>query len=69
MNQKRNRTGPNALNERIKHEYFVVLREVRQLSEQSVDAVAKALQRFEEYTGHKDFRTFGRDRDRLNSIA
>jgi len=48
----------NANNERIKHRYFVYLKEAKHLSEQTLDAVAKALARFEGYTQFKDFRAF-----------
>lgn len=48
----------NAENERIKHRYLADLREADGKSEASLDVVAKALSRFEEYTGHRDFRTF-----------
>jgi integrase len=48
----------NAENERIKRRYFVYLKEARRQSEQSVDAVAKALSRFEEYTKFRDFKAF-----------
>lgn len=51
----------NAANERIKHEYFEYLEEARQLNGQSVDAVAKALARFEVYTNHRDFKAFHRE--------
>jgi integrase len=50
----------NAANERIKHQYFTFLVEARRLNEQSVDAVAKALDRFESYTTRKDFKAFHR---------
>lgn len=50
----------NAANERIKHEYFAYLEEAKQLSAQSVDAVAKAIDRFETYTGRRDFKQFHR---------
>lgn len=50
----------NATNERIKHQYFTFLVEARRLNEQSVDAVAKALDRFETYTSRKDFKSFHR---------
>ncbi len=45
-------------NERIKHEYFIYLKEARRRSEATVDAVAKALNRFEVYTKFRDFRMF-----------
>ena len=48
----------NAANTRIKREYFIWLKEAQRRDEASIDAVAKALARFEESNGHKDFRTF-----------
>jgi integrase len=51
-------TRHNAKNERIKRKYFTYLKEARRQSEAAVDASAKALDRFESYTGHRDFRAF-----------
>jgi len=51
-------TPHNAGNERVKRRYFVYLREAKRQSEASVDAAAKALDRFEESTGHRDFKAF-----------
>ncbi len=48
----------NAANTRIKREYFQYLKEAMRRDESSIDAVAKALSRFEEANGHKDFRKF-----------
>ena len=48
----------NPTNERIKRQYFDFLKEAKQQSEASVDAVAKALARFEAETRHRDFKTF-----------
>ncbi|MGH9437344.1 MAG: hypothetical protein ACRD22_05455 [Terriglobia bacterium] len=45
-------------NERVKHKYFVFLKEAKRQNEASVDAVAKALSRFEQYTGWRDFKAF-----------
>jgi site-specific recombinase XerD len=45
-------------NERIKRQYFAYLKEAKQHSEPTVDAAAKALHRFEEYTRYKDFKVF-----------
>lgn len=45
-------------NERIKRRYLIYLREAKRQSEASLDAVAKALSRFEAYTQHRDFKTF-----------
>ena len=45
-------------NERMKRKYFAFLREAQRYSEASVDAAAKALSRFEDYTRYKDFKTF-----------
>lgn len=48
----------NPKNERIKRQYLTFLREAKRQSEASVDAVAAALARFEQYTRHRDFKTF-----------
>ena len=50
----------NAANARIKRECFTYLKEAQRRDEGSIDAVAKALARFEEANGHKDFKTFHR---------
>ena len=50
----------NAANARIKREYFTYLKEAQRRDETSIDAVAKALARFEEANGHKDFKSFHR---------
>lgn len=46
------------VNERIKRQYFSFLKEAKRHSEPTVDAVAKALSRFESYTKYKDFKAF-----------
>lgn len=48
----------NAANERVKRRYFAYLREAKQQASQTVDAVAKAIARFEESTGYRDFKAF-----------
>ncbi len=45
-------------NERIKRRYFAYLKEAKRLGEPTVDAAAKALHRFEEYTRYRDFKAF-----------
>ncbi|MDP2107118.1 MAG: hypothetical protein Q8J76_14070, partial [Desulfobulbaceae bacterium] len=45
-------------NERIKRKYFSFLKEAKRYSEPTVDAAAKALNRFEVYTKYKDFKVF-----------
>ena len=50
----------NAANARIKREYFTYLKEAQRRDEASIDAVAKAVARFEDANGHKDFKTFHR---------
>lgn len=47
-----------ASNERIKRKYFAYLKEARGQSDPTVDAVAKALNRFEVYSRHRDFKSF-----------
>jgi integrase len=51
----------NPANERIKRAYFAFLQEAQRRSEASVDAAAKALSRFEEATGFRDFKKFHRE--------
>lgn len=51
----------NAANTRVKREYFHYLKEARRRDEQSIDQVAKALARFEEANGNKDFKRFHRE--------
>jgi integrase len=51
-------TNYNAANERMKRQYFTYLAEAQGHSEQSIDAVAKAISRFEAYTRYKDFKAF-----------
>lgn len=51
-------TKHNPENERIKRQYFAYLKEAQRYSEASVDAAAKALRRFEEYTRYRGFKAF-----------
>ena len=48
----------NPANERIKRKYFAFLKEAKRHSEPTVDAVAKALSRFEAYNRYRDFKAF-----------
>lgn len=48
----------NPENERIKRKYLVFQEQARRQSEASVDAMAKSLSRFEQYTQWKDFKKF-----------
>lgn len=48
----------NASNERIKRRYFAYLADALGHSEQTIDAAAKAVARFEAYTGCRDFKKF-----------
>jgi len=48
----------NAENERIKRRYLAFQKEAKRQSEASIDAIAKALARFESYTKYKDFKAF-----------
>ncbi|GAA0723122.1 site-specific integrase [Dokdonella soli] len=48
----------NANNERIKRQYYAYLKEAQRYSEPTVDAVAKALSRFEIDTRSRDFKAF-----------
>lgn len=48
----------NANNERIKRKYLTFLKQAKGQNEASIDAVAKAIARFESYNKHKDFKAF-----------
>jgi site-specific recombinase XerD len=49
------RNGPN---ERVKRQYLHILKETKGRDEASLDAVAKAIDRFEEHSKHRDFKKF-----------
>lgn len=51
-------TSYNAANERMKRQYFAYLAEAQGHSEPTIDAVAKAIARFEAYTKWRDFKRF-----------
>jgi integrase len=51
-------TNHNSDNERIKRKYFAYLKEAKRHSEPTLDASAKALNRFEVYARYRDFKTF-----------
>ena len=48
----------SAENERIKRKYFAYLKEAKRYSEPTIDAAAKAFNRFEVYTKYRDFKAF-----------
>jgi integrase/recombinase XerD len=48
----------NANNERIKRKYLTFLQQAKGQNEASIDAVAKAISRFEAYTKYKDFKAY-----------
>ena len=48
----------NAANERIKNDYFKLLKEARGFDESSIDAVAASIDRFETYTRRRSFDRF-----------
>jgi len=48
----------NPDNERIKRKYFTFTKEARRQNEASIDAIAKALSRFELYNQFRDFKAF-----------
>lgn len=51
----------NGKNERVKRHYFTYLREAKGRSEASIDMAAKAIARFEDATGARDFALFHRE--------
>jgi hypothetical protein len=48
----------NGPNERVKRRYLHELKEKKGRDEASLDAVAKAIDRFEKYSKHRDFKRF-----------
>jgi len=48
----------NSDNERIKRKYFTFMKEAKRQDESSIDAIAKALNRFEVYSKFRDFKAF-----------
>ena len=48
----------NSANERVKRRYLQHLKETKGRDESSLDAVAKAIDRFEEYSKFRDFKKF-----------
>jgi integrase len=51
----------NPQNERIKRDFFRYLKGARGKSDATIDGVRKAISRFEDYTGGRDFKTFRRE--------
>ena len=51
-----NKHNPN--NERIKRKYLIFMKEARQQQEATIDAIAKAINRFESYTQFRDLKSF-----------
>jgi integrase len=51
----------NPQNERIKRDFLRYMKEANGKSDATLDAMRKALARFEDYTGHRDFKTFRRE--------
>jgi integrase len=48
----------NPENERIKRKYFIFMKEAKRQNEASIDAIAKALNRFEVYSQFRDLKAF-----------
>ena len=51
----------NPKNERIKKEYFRYQKEAGRKADGTIDAIRKAISRYEIYTGYKDFATFNKE--------
>lgn len=48
---------PNPVNERLKHRYFEWLRNAKQMADHSVEQIAMALDRFEDFSNRRDFKS------------
>ena len=51
-------TKHNPNNERIKRKYLIFMKEARQQQEATIDSIAKAINRFEDYTKFRDLKSF-----------
>ena len=51
----------NASNERIKREYFEYVKEAIRKCDATIDQIRFAIDRFENYTGFKDFKSFNKN--------
>lgn len=58
---KQTYTKPNPKNERVKRDYLRHVKEARRRATSTVDGIRKALTRYEEYTGHRDFSAFNKE--------
>jgi hypothetical protein len=54
-------TAYNPKNERIKREYFRYQKEAGRKADSTIEGIRKAIGRFEEYIGRKDFATFNKE--------
>lgn len=54
----------NRLNDRVKRDYLIWLKDAKQRSDSTVDQARHAIDRLETYTGYKDFGTFNKDQAR-----
>ena len=59
MNAPQRNSNPN--NDRVKRDYLVWLKEAKQRSEATADQARHAIDRYEAYTGFKDFGTFNKE--------
>lgn len=57
-------TKTNPANERIKRAYLIYLKEAKGQSVASVDHAAAAIDRFQDHTGHRDFKAFNTEQAR-----
>ena len=51
----------NPKNERLKRDFFIYLKEAEGKAPSTIDAIRKALCRFEDYTSYRDFSTFNKE--------
>jgi hypothetical protein len=59
----------DSANERVKRRYLQHLKETKGRDESSLDAVAKAIDRFEEYSKFRDFKKFHVEQVRLQGAS
>lgn len=64
LNQQKNSTMPavNVRNEKAKHRYYDYLKEAQGFSQKSIDAIQKAIYRYEEFSKGEDFANFNSEK-------
>lgn len=61
-NKQNNMPAVNVRNEKVKHRYYDYLKEAQGFSQKSIDAIQKAIYRYEEFSKNEDFANFNSEK-------